>query len=147
MEEGRPAFDAVMNADEPEWLDVSDAVVVAQDVPMDIVEFDDGAPTGAAAKGAELVIYLPGAIEPVERGEQFADPIDAVLRNARVGVIIGEGTRVGERWGSKFIAGCDISVRVTDVPRTMGILATILTDRGAPAGTTISEGTRVLRRF
>lgn len=87
----------------------------------------------------ELTINIPGNILPVDRGKLFADPIDRALRAAGLGELRDEGTQMGVENGRYVVVGCDINVKVTDVPGALAVIRRVLLDAGAPPSTTIRE--------
>jgi hypothetical protein len=88
----------------------------------------------------ELTIHIPGNILPIDRGKQFADPLDAALRAANLGELRDEGTQMGIEDGRYVVVGCDIILGVSDVVAALDIVRCVLRDAGAPQTTTISEG-------
>jgi hypothetical protein len=87
----------------------------------------------------ELTIHIPGNILPVDRGKQFADPLDAALRAASLGELRDEGTQMGIEDGRYVVVGCDIIVSVSDVAAALDTIRRVLRDARAPETTTISE--------
>ena len=87
----------------------------------------------------ELTIHIPGNILPVDRGKQFADPLDAALGAASLGELRDEGTQMGIEDGRYVVVGCDINVSVSDVTAALDIIRRVLRDARAPEATTILE--------
>jgi hypothetical protein len=87
----------------------------------------------------ELTVHIPGNIQPVDRGRQFADPLDAALHAAQLGKLTDEGTQMGVADGRYVITGCDIHLDVSDVARALALVRQVLQDAGAPTETTITE--------
>jgi hypothetical protein len=87
----------------------------------------------------ELTIHIPGSILPVDRGKQFADPLDAALRAANLGELLDEGTQMGFEDGQYVVVGCDIVVRVSNVAAGLDVVRRVLREARAPQTTTISE--------
>ena len=89
----------------------------------------------------EVTIHIPGAIGPVDRGRLFEDPLGAALQGEGVGKVGDSGTQMGVVDGKYVVAGCDIHVTLDDVERGLTVIRRVLTAAGAPAATTITEGT------
>lgn len=78
-----------------------------------------------------VVARLNAHIEPFARGEDIEDPLDAALREAGVGAVVGGGTELGPDGG---IAFADIDIELIDLERGLAIAAQVLGDLGAPTG-------------
>jgi hypothetical protein len=87
----------------------------------------------------DLTIHIPGNILPVDRGKQFADPLDSALRAANLGQLRDEGTQMGIESGQLIVVGCDLFVRVSDVAAALAVIRRVLRESAAPSTTTISE--------
>jgi len=85
-------------------------------------------------------------IEPIDRGERYEDPLQAVLEKAGVGRVTGGGSQLNEVGG---IAYADLDVELANLGDALGIVAAALEAAGAPQGSEIidaSDGS-VLREF
>jgi hypothetical protein len=88
----------------------------------------------------ELLIHIPAAVEPIDRGELFEDPILEALEAAGVGAeYLGGGSALETVDGSLRITGVDIELQVADLKRGLDIIRRVLLDAGAPAETTITQ--------
>jgi hypothetical protein len=85
-----------------------------------------------------LVINIPAAIMPLERGEQFSDPLDDAFEKAGLkGWTVGGGTALSEVDGRKVITSCDIEFEVEDLNTALPVIRRVLIAAGAPPTTTI----------
>ena len=86
-----------------------------------------------------LFIHLPGRIEPMQRGEQFEDPLSERLSEARLGAISGGGSelRDEDEEGRRFVTAAGIDVDTTDGEAARALLREHLPKLGCPAGTEI----------
>jgi len=70
------------------------------------------------ADTTELIyIYLPEALQPIERGDRYDDPLDADLQLRGLGCVSGGGTQMGDELpdGSRRIESCSVDVDATNV--------------------------------
>jgi hypothetical protein len=84
-----------------------------------------------------LIVSIPADIDPVERGERFATPINRALWYAgRLGRVSGGGTemRLG---GKRFVTGVYLHMDVKDVGRALPVARRALLDIGVPRGTRV----------
>jgi hypothetical protein len=91
---------------------------------------------------AFLVINIPAAIMPLERGERFEDPLFGAFEAEGIeGGPVGGGTALDEVDGRKVITSCDIEVELEDahLARALPIIRRVLIAGGAPPGTTIRQ--------
>jgi hypothetical protein len=85
-------------------------------------------------------------IEPIDRGERYEDPLQAVLEKAGVGHVTGGGSQLNEVGG---IAYADVEVELADLGDALGIVVAALEAAGAPQGSEIIDASdsSVLREF
>ena len=87
-----------------------------------------------------LVINIPGAVMPLDRGERFEDPLwDAFESEGVEATITGGGSSVEEVNGRRVVTSCDIDLNVEDVDKALPVIRRVLIARGAPPGTTIRQ--------
>src|SRR5688500_16245593 len=94
-----------------------------------------------------LLVHIPGAIEPIERGDRFEDPLARALKSqGKLGRCVGGGTALD---ASFEITGCDIDVEVKDLQRALPVIRETFLLAQAPPGTTVTqpESRKVLLRF
>ncbi len=86
---------------------------------------------------ALVYVYLPGSIQPIDRGDQFEAAIDEVLKRLGLGEVSGGGSQLGDELsdGSRPIEFCGIDVDTIDVERTRDTLRALLPKLGCPQGT------------
>lgn len=84
--------------------------------------------------GLFVYVRLPGCIEPQERGERFADPIDAALGAASLGVVSGGGSSLSDERpdGSRVVEWCGLDIDVTDLHAALAVLRATLLELDAP---------------
>lgn len=85
-------------------------------------------------------------IEPIDRGERYEDPLQAVLESRGIGNVSGGGSQLNEHGGITFV---DIELELADLDAALGIVADALEKAGAPEGSELvaADDGRVLRRF
>ena len=91
---------------------------------------------------AFLVINIPAAVEPLERGDHFEDPlIEAFEKEGIEGGPCGGGTALDEIDGHKVITSCDIEVELedADLEKGLSIIRRVLRAGGAPPDTIIQQ--------
>ena len=87
-----------------------------------------------------LLINIPAPVEPIERGERFEDPLfDAFEAEGLDAEWVGGGSSLGEADGRLVIESCDIELKVADVSLALPIIRRVLSEAGAPPGTTIRQ--------
>jgi hypothetical protein len=88
----------------------------------------------------ELTIHIPAAIDPIDRGELFEDPIlDALGAAGIASDYLGGGSALSEVDGRMAITGVDIELEVGDLKRALDIICRVLRTAGAPPATTITQ--------
>jgi hypothetical protein len=88
--------------------------------------------------GWDLVyIYLPGSLQPLDRGERYEDPLQSALRQAEVGMINGAGSGLGDEKadGSRDVEFSGIDVKADDVVAVRELLRDRLSALECPVGT------------
>ena len=83
-------------------------------------------------------------IEPIDRGERYEDPLDAVLEAGGLGRVTGGGSQLNELGGIDFV---DLEIELANLDE--GVTSTIkaLEAAGAPVGSEILHDDKVLREF
>lgn len=83
-------------------------------------------------------------IEPIDRGDRYEDPLQAVLEKAGLGRVTGGGSQLNELGG---IAFADVEIELADFEDGLRIVAEVLEAAGAPEGSELIDGStgRVLR--
>jgi hypothetical protein len=102
----------------------------------------------------ELFIYvmIPAAIQPIDRGTQFEDPLEIKLKEEQLGTISGGGSQLSapDAEGRQHIEFCGLDVDVKDRDRARSLLREELPRVGAPIGTELHytrNGLRLLDRY
>jgi len=87
-----------------------------------------------------LCIHIPDAVEPIERGERFEDPLfDALEAEGIEAEWLGGGTALETVDGRMTITGCDIEFEVADIALALPVIRRVLTEAEAPPDTTIRQ--------
>jgi hypothetical protein len=101
------------------------------------------APTAPPSASAEekrptirLYVRIPGAIQPLDRSDRFESPLDALLRERKLGEVKGGGSALKPGGGIEYVG---IDIDVYDVNAALPVIAQQLRDVKAPKGTTIEE--------
>ncbi len=99
-----------------------------------------------------VYIKIPDAIQPLDRGAIFEDPIDAALRPGELGHVSGGGSLLGDTRpdGSRPIEFCGIDVDTTNRDAVLEILRKLLPDLGIPQATELhytAGGAKLQDRF
>ena len=80
----------------------------------------------------------------MDRGERYEDPLIAVLEAAGAGAITGGGSQLSETGDIEF---ADVEIELADLGPALDLVIATLEKAGAPEGSEILEGDRVLRTF
>ena len=85
-------------------------------------------------------------VEPIDRGERYEDPLQAVLDEARVGRVTGGGSQLNEHG---VIDYADIEIELANLDDGLRIVSEALEKCGAPQGSELIHlgDSRVLRTF
>lgn len=85
-------------------------------------------------------------IEPIDRGERYEDPLQAVLEQANIGRVTGGGSLLNELGGIEYV---DIEIELANLDGAVGVVVDALEKAGAPQGSELVDGSdsRILRQF
>ena len=85
-------------------------------------------------------------IEPIDRGDRYEDPLQAVLESKGVGRVTGGGSQLNESGG---IAYADIELELANLDSALDVVVQALESAGAPQGSQLLDASdgRVLREF
>jgi hypothetical protein len=85
-------------------------------------------------------------IEPIDRGDRYEDPLQAVLEKTGIGRVTGGGSQLNELGG---IAYADVEIELANLDEALEIVAEALERAGAPQGSELIRAAdeRVLREF
>ena len=87
----------------------------------------------------ELFVYIkiPDSLGPLERGEKYEDPLEAVLSQHELGEVSGGGSQLRDEGPDAIptVAFCGVDVSTTDRERVLAILRDELVKLGASNGT------------
>jgi len=104
-------------------------------------ERDPSASTDQVSHDNPLFVYIriPGDLDPQDRWERFADPLQQALEKDDLGMITGGGTQFSEpdEDGNDFVEFCGIDVDLYDAAKGLALLRRELPRLHAPAGTTL----------
>ena len=102
---------------------------------------DTNASTDQVSHDNPLFVYirLPGDIDPEDRWEKFADPLQQALEKDGLGDVTGGGTQFSEpdENGEDFVEFCGIDVDLYDAAKGLALLRRELPRLQAPQGTTL----------
>ena len=91
----------------------------------------------AAEEGEHFVfVRIPGNIGPLERADEYEDPLKEVLHEHGHGEVVGGGSQLGE---GDTIAYCGVDVVLTERNQGLKLLKSALKMLKAPKGTVIEE--------
>ena len=97
-----------------------------------------------------IQIFVPGDIDPIERGERFEDPINRALRKAgRLGKSTGGESAMTLSLNGLRAYGCSVFLEVTEVRRVVAPIRDALVTADAPVGTIVGhqESDTILIQF
>ena len=83
-------------------------------------------------------------IEPIDRGERYEDPLQAVLESKGLGRVTGGGSLLNELGGIDY---AEIEIELANLEDALNVAIEALETAGAPQGSELLEGERVLREF
>jgi hypothetical protein len=85
-------------------------------------------------------------IEPIDRGDRYEDPLDAVLAQSNIGRVTGGGSQLNELGG---IAYAEVEIELANLDEALGVVADALEKAGAPQGSELIDvsDSRTLRQF
>jgi hypothetical protein len=84
-------------------------------------------------------------IEPIDRGDRYEDPLQAVFEQAMIGRVTGGGSQLNELGG---IAYADIEIELANVDEAVRVVVEALENAGAPdAEAMFARVEPVLRRL
>lgn len=97
----------------------------------------------SAAFDPEYFVYLkiPGDIQPMERGERFEDPLQAMLEEAGLGEVSGGGSSLSDAdaEGRRVVEFCGIDIDVADRDTALERLRAFLPQLSIPSGTELQH--------
>ena len=85
-------------------------------------------------------------IQPIDRGERYEDPLQAVLEEKGVGQVTGGGSQLNEVGGIDYV---DIEIELANLDDALDVVVEALENAGAPEGSELlqSSDEKVLREF
>ena len=102
---------------------------------------DSNPRTEPASHENPLFVYIriPGDIDPEDRWEKFADPLQQALEKDDLGNVTGGGTQFSEpdENGEDFVEFCGIDVDLYDAVKGLPLLRRELLRLQVPAGTVL----------
>ena len=91
---------------------------------------------GPRAEPVLLLVTLNDRLMPLQRGARYEDPLDELLRDAKLGQVAGGGT-LQQRTGEIATVDIEISLREGS-PETVALVVEALERLGAPRGSSYS---------
>jgi hypothetical protein len=85
-------------------------------------------------------------IEPIDRGERYEDPLQAVLDETNIGRVTGGGSQLNELGAIDY---ADVEIEFANLDAAVRIVSDALEKSGAPQGSELihAQDGRVLREF
>ena len=83
-------------------------------------------------------------IGPIDRGSRYEDPLQAVLEEKQAGEVTGGGSQLNATGGIDY---AEIEIDLADLDASLNLVVAALERAGAPQGSEIIQGDRVLREF
>jgi hypothetical protein len=85
-------------------------------------------------------------IEPIDRGDRYEDPLDAVLELANIGRVTGGGSQLSELGGIEY---AEIEIELANLDGALRVVVDALENAGAPQGSELIDAAdgRMLRQF
>ena len=85
-------------------------------------------------------------VEPIDRGDRYEDPLQAVLEQANIGRVTGGGSQLNEFGGIEY---AEVEIELANLDGALGVAADALENAGAPQGSELIDASdgRVLRQF
>ncbi|CAN5658992.1 hypothetical protein BH10PSE18_BH10PSE18_36730 [soil metagenome] len=95
---------------------------------------------GATAEQKTVFVFvkIPESVSPVERGRKYEDPLDKVLRVAKLGEVTGGGSQLGPDGRVSWVG---VDVELFDVETGIPFVKQALLKLGAPKDTTLTYET------
>ncbi|HMC31384.1 MAG TPA: hypothetical protein VKL99_11165, partial [Candidatus Angelobacter sp.] len=86
-----------------------------------------------------VYIKMPGDIDPEDRWERFADPLQQALEKDALGAVTGGGSQFSEpdENGNDFVEFCGIDVDLYDAVKGLALLRRELARLQVPPGTVL----------
>lgn len=78
-----------------------------------------------------VVATLWEAIQPLDRGERYEDPLIEALESEGLGGVCGGGSQLSDECGIEFV---DIEIELGDLQRGLAVARKVLEQQGAPKG-------------
>jgi hypothetical protein len=93
-----------------------------------------------------VVARLYEHVEPIDRGNRYEDPLQAVLDETNTGRVTGGGSQLNELGGIDY---AEIELELSNLDEALRIVSAALEKSGAPKGSELihAEDARVLREF
>jgi hypothetical protein len=102
---------------------------------------DSNTSADQASNEKPLFVYIriPGDLDPQDRWERFADPLQQALENHDLGAVTGGGSQFSEpdEDGNDFVEFCGIDVDLYDAVNGLPLLRRELARLQVPSGTVL----------
>jgi len=83
-------------------------------------------------------------IGPMDRGSRYEDPLHAALDEVKAGEVTGGGSQLNASGGIDY---AEIEIELADLEAALDLVVAGLERAGAPRGSELIQGDRVLREF
>ena len=83
-------------------------------------------------------------IEPLDRGDRYEDPLQAVLDQSQAGLVTGGGSQLNALGGIEY---AEVEIELANLDAALGLAIKALEDAGAPQGSEVIHDGKVIREF
>jgi hypothetical protein len=93
-------------------------------------------PIIAATQPKPIFVYVKinESITPIVRGQKYGDPLDSVLKSARIGHVTGGGSSLSKTGKVEWVG---IDIDLIDIEKGIPLIQKKLIELGAPKGSSI----------
>jgi hypothetical protein len=91
-----------------------------------------------------VIARLYEHIGPIDRGSRYEDPLQAALDEKKAGEVSGGGSQLNASGGIDY---AEVEIELGDLDGALDLVVATLERAGAPQGSEIIQGDRVLREF
>jgi len=100
--------------------------------------------SGPMTKPVVVIARIYEAIQPLDRGDRYEDPLDIALNERQLGAVTGGGSQLNE---DGTVAFAEIEIELTDFDDGLTAAVEALEQAGAPEGSEMHRDGTVIRQF